>query len=165
MTMKLKFLLVIILAAAQTIASAQCKEFKWPEDKAKADESVAIYGDAMKSGNYRGATKDFQWMLTNAPQWNTKLYIDGADIYDKLAEKETDPVKKKILIDSLLMLYDMRVKNCGDEGNVLNRKAYASYKYNIKSKLVGFHRGHIGDQISIGNIVPAYFIDLVIKGQ
>ncbi len=132
--MKSKFLMVIVLAGAQTVAWAQCKEFKWPEDKAKADESVAIYGDAMKSGNYRGATKDFQWMLTNAPQWNTKLYIDGADIYDKLAEKETDPAKKKILVDSLLMLYDMRIKNCGDEANVMNRKAYASYKYNIKNK-------------------------------
>ena len=134
MTMKLKFLLVIVLAGARTIALAQCKEFKWPENKAKADESVAIYGDAMKSGNYRGATKDFQWMLANAPQWNTKLYIDGADIYDKLADKEADPIKKKILVDSLLMLYDMRVMNCGDEANVLNRKAYASYKYNIKNK-------------------------------
>lgn len=132
--MKLKFLMMVVLAGAHTIALAQCKEFKWPENKAKADESVAIYGDAMKSGNYRGATKDFQWMLANAPQWNTKLYIDGADIYDKLAEKEADPAKKKILVDSLLMLYDMRIKNCGDEPNVLNRKAYANYKYNIKNK-------------------------------
>ncbi len=159
--MKSKLLMVIVLAGAQTIAWAQCKEFKWPEDKAKADESVAIYGDAIKSGNYRGATKDFQWMLTNAPQWNTKLYIDGADIYDKLAEKETDPAKKKILIDSLLMLYDMRIKNCGDEANVLNRKAYASYKYNIKNKeklaeLLAFYDKTYeisGNTVSDGNLI------------
>ena len=64
-------------------------------------------------------------MLTNAPKWNTKLYIDGADIYDKLAEKENDPAKKKVLVDSLMMLFDMRIKNCGEEEKVLNRKVLA----------------------------------------
>ncbi len=136
--MKLKSLLMVLLTACMagtyTASLGQCKEFKWPENRAKADESVAVYGDAMKQGNYRAAAVGFQWMLTNAPQWNTKLYIDGADIYDKLAEKESDPAKKKVLVDSLLMLYDLRVKNCGDEINVMNRKAYASYKYNIKIK-------------------------------
>jgi tetratricopeptide (TPR) repeat protein len=73
-------------------------------------------------------------MIANAPQWNTKVYIDGVTIYDKLADSQTDPVKKKGLVDSLLLLFDLRIKNCGDEVNVLNRKAYASYKYNIKNK-------------------------------
>ncbi len=126
--------LALFMAVAYTMAQAQCKEFKWPENRAKADECVAVYGDAMKQGNYRTATASLQWMLTNAPQWNTKLYIDGTDIYDKLADKEQDPAKKKILVDSLLWIYDMRIKNCGDEANVLNRKAYSSYKYNVKDK-------------------------------
>lgn len=33
-----------------------------------------------------------------------------------------------------MMIFDLRVKNCGDEINVINRKAFASYKYNIKNK-------------------------------
>lgn len=115
-------------------AAAQCKETKWPENRAKAEESVAIYGDAVKQGNYRGATAAWQWMVTNAPNWNTKLYIEGADIYDKLAEKESDPAKKRVLIDSLLWVYDMRIKNCGEEATVLNRKANSAFKYNIKDK-------------------------------
>ncbi len=136
--MKLKLLMVVCtafcLAGITTTGLAQCKELKWPEDRKRADECIAVWGDAMKQGNYRSATSSLQWMLTNAPQWNTKLYIDGADIYDKIADKETDPAKKKVLVDSLMWLYDMRIKNCGDEANVLNRKAYASYKYNIKNK-------------------------------
>jgi len=129
------FSIVLLLAAAfaGNTAFAQCKE-GWPADKAKAEESVAVYGDALKQGNYRGATAGLQWMLTNAPKWNTKLYIDGAEIYDKLAEKETDPAKKKVLVDSLMWMFDQRIKNCGDEANVLNRKVYASYRYNIKDK-------------------------------
>ncbi|NOT74705.1 MAG: tetratricopeptide repeat protein [Cyclobacteriaceae bacterium] len=136
--MKLKLitmaLVAMCFAAAHTTAVAQCKEFIWPENRAKADESVALWSDAIKQGHYRSATPGIQWMLANAPKWNTKLYIDGADIYDKLTEKETDPTKKKVLLDSLMMIYDMRIQNCGDEVNVTNRKVYASYKYNFKSK-------------------------------
>lgn len=134
--MKVRFLMsmLIFLLTSNLTVWGQCKEFKWPEDRKKADECIAIWGDAMKQGNYRGATASFQWMLTNAPKWNTKLYIDGVTLYDKLAEAETDAAKKKILVDSLMMIFDMRVTNCGDEANVLNRKAYASYKYNIKNK-------------------------------
>ncbi|MBS1544248.1 MAG: hypothetical protein JST14_11480 [Bacteroidetes bacterium] len=134
-TMKMKLLFALgLLAVAATVASAQCKEIKWPEDRKKADECVAIYGDAMKQGNYRAATGCIQWMINNAPQWQTKLYIDAADAYDKLADKESDPAKKKVLVDSLLLIYDLRIKSCGDEANVLNRKAFASFKYNQKSK-------------------------------
>ena len=138
MIMKVRLLIsmsmIFILAGTSKTAFAQCKEIIWPEDRKKADECVAVYGDAMKAGSYRAATASLQWMLTNAPKWNTKLYIDGAEIYDMLADKETDPAKKKMLVDSLLMLYDMRIKNCGDEVNVLNRKVHALYKYNIKNK-------------------------------
>jgi len=163
--MKGRFLMMVCatlwLAGTTTRVHAQCKELKWPEDRKKADECVAVWGDALRQGNYRSATASLQWMMTNAPQWNTKLYIDGADIYDKIAEKETDPAKKKVLVDSLLMIYDMRIKNCGDEANVLNRKAYASYKYNIKNKekladlLAQYDKVYElnGNNVSDGNLV------------
>ncbi len=117
-----------------TSAFSQCKELKWPENKSKAEECVAIFGDAVKQQNFRGATASIQWMLTNAPNWNTKLYVDASSAYDGLATKETDAAKKKVLVDSLMIIYDLRIKNCGDEVNVLNRKAASNAKFNINSK-------------------------------
>ncbi len=125
---------MLALFAANLNSNAQCREFKWPEDKSRAEEKVALYGDAMKQGQYRDAANSFAWMVQNAPDWHVKLYIDGADIYDNLAEKEKDPVKKQQLVDSMLMMYDLRIKNCGDEVNVLNRKAFYAYKYNVTKK-------------------------------
>lgn len=125
---------MLALFAASFNSFGQCREFKWPEDKSKAEEKVALYGDAMKQGQYRAAANAFTWMVKNAPDWHVKLYIDGADIYDNLAEKEKDPAKKQVYIDSMLLMYDMRVKNCGDEANVLNRKAFYAYKYNVTKK-------------------------------
>jgi tetratricopeptide (TPR) repeat protein len=125
---------LVLIALTTTSAFSQCKELKWPENKPKAEECVAIFGDAVRQQNFRAATSSIQWMLVNAPNWNTKLYVDAATAYDGLAGKETDAAKKKILVDSLMIIYDMRIKNCGDEINVLNRKAGSNYKYNVNSK-------------------------------
>jgi tetratricopeptide (TPR) repeat protein len=137
-TMKMKTLTVVLMLAASAlsanVAMAQCKTPEWPENKAKAEESLAVYGDAYKQGNYRAATGALQWLLTNAPKVSTKIYIEGADIYEKLADKETDAVKKQALADSALWIYDQRIKNCGDEVNVLNRKVYAAYRFNVRNK-------------------------------
>lgn len=157
----------VCMMGVYTNALSQCREFKWPENRAKADECVAIWGDAMKQGNYRQAVAPLRWMMNNAPNWNTKLYIDAADVYDELAEKEKDPARKRVLVDSLLMIYDMRIKACGDEVNVMNRKAYASYKYNIKNKeklaeLLALYDKLFemsGNDVSDGNLV-AYFTTL-----
>jgi tetratricopeptide (TPR) repeat protein len=121
---------VLLLIFLANTAWSQCKEFKWPEDKAKAEEQLAIYGDAIKQQNYRAAVPGIQWFLANAPDWNVKLYIEGADVYQKLATAEKDPAKRQSLVDSLMWFYDQRIKVCGDEVNVLNRKAIYAAVFN-----------------------------------
>lgn len=132
--MKSSMLGLAFVFLASVAGFSQCKDVTWPEDKAKAEEKVAIYTDALKQGHFRAATAPLQWMITNAPKWQTRLYIDGAEIYNKLATAEKDPAKKQVLVDSLMMMYDMRITNCGDEVNVLNRKAAPALSYNGKNK-------------------------------
>lgn len=131
--MRKLFSLLLFLSVA-TLSWSQCKTYQWPADKAKAEEQLAIYGDAMKQQNYRGAVPGLQWFMKNAPNWNTKLYVDAADVYNKLAAAEKDPAKKQVLVDSLMWVYDERVKICGDEVNVLNRKATYAAVYNGQNK-------------------------------
>lgn len=126
--------LVLALMFIGASAWSQCKEVKWPEDKTKAEECVAIWGDALKQNQFRTAAAPLRWMLNAAPQWNTKLYIDAATAYDGLASKETDAAKKAVLVDSLALIYDLRIKNCGDEINVINRKAINMVKFNLNDK-------------------------------
>lgn len=129
--LKIAFVLVA-LAGVQT-AMAQCKDWKWPEDKAKAEECNVLYTDAVKNGHYKQAIVPHQWLLTNAPNLNTSIYIQGAEIYDKLADQEKDAAKKQVYIDSLMLIYDMRIQNCGEEVSVMNRKALSFYKFNLNS--------------------------------
>ncbi|MCE7862858.1 MAG: hypothetical protein DYG99_04865 [Bacteroidetes bacterium CHB5] len=125
--------LLLALSLGAFAGFGQCKD-GWPEDKATAEEKVALYDDAKTQKNYRAAVPHLQWMLTHAPKWNTKLYIDATDIYNNLASAEKDLAKKQVLIDSLMLLYDLRVTNCGDEVNVLNRKATYAAVYNAQNK-------------------------------
>ena len=50
-------------------------------------------------------------------------------IYDGLASEATDDAQKTVFQDSVLLLYDLRIKYFNQEGSVLNRKAYDAYKY------------------------------------
>lgn len=127
----LKVALGLIAFVSAETAQAQCKEWKWPEDKATAEEKNVLYTDAVKNGHYKQAVAPHQWLLVNAPNLNTSIYINGAEMFDKLADQEKDAAKKQVYVDSLMIVYDMRIANCGEEVAVMNRKAISFYKFNL----------------------------------
>lgn len=109
-------------------------QWNWPDDKAKAEEKNALYTDNFKQGNYRAAANHLSWLLQNVPNLNKSIYINGVKIYNGLASETTEKAQKTVFMDSVLMLYDLRIKYFGGEGNVLNRKAYDAYKYYVSDK-------------------------------
>ena len=121
-----------------SIASfAQCKEVKWPDDgtlRAKAEESKVLYEDNLKANQPKQAVVPLNWLLANVPQLHSSLYINGAEVFDKLAAAEKDAARKKVYVDSLMIVYDLRMKNCGEEASVTNRKALSFVKYNVNDK-------------------------------
>jgi tetratricopeptide (TPR) repeat protein len=130
-------IMVLALLFTANWAFAQCKEVIWPTDgaaRAKAEESKVLYEDAKKAGQFKQAVVPLNWLLANVPQFHSSLYINGADIYDQLASKEKDPARKKVYVDSLMIIYDLRLKNCGDDPIVFNRKTLAFIKYSINDK-------------------------------
>jgi hypothetical protein len=136
-TRVLKNTLLVALLMASFGALAQCKVPEWPADPAlreKAEINNALYGDAVKAGDFKTAKAPLLWMVNNAPKVSRQLYIDGADMYEKFATTEKDPAKKQVFIDSMLIMYDLRIASCGEEAVVMNRKANASFKHNYKNK-------------------------------
>lgn len=107
--------------------------WKWPENKALAEENNVLYTDAVKMGDFKGAIVPLQWLISEAPDLNKALYIDGVKIYDNLAKVEKDAAQKSIYVDSILWMYDMRMKYFSDSVNVMNRKVFKAYRYLIKN--------------------------------
>ena len=76
----LKSLLAISALAFAFEASAQCgADYIWPEDKAKAEESLVLLKDN-RSSNPKHAIAPLNWLITNAPGLNKSLYIYGVDV-------------------------------------------------------------------------------------
>lgn len=129
---------VLLMVLMSNMAMAQCKEYTWPEDgamKAKAQESVTLYTDYKNNGEFKKAVAPLNWLLVNTPNLHYSIYANGVEIYDKLAEaaiKSKSP-RASILIDSLLLIHDLRIKNCGEEAKVLNFKAFKAAQYNLQT--------------------------------
>ena len=115
-------------------ASAQCNEWKWPEDKKTAEEKNVLYNDALRNDNFEAAKKPHQWLLLNAPDLHSAIYINGEKIYKGLADAADDAGNEEAkvkYVDSLMLIYDMRVKYCNNESDVISRKATSAYKYKL----------------------------------
>jgi len=126
----MKSLITLLAIFSITNAFSQkCSGWNWPEDKDMAERKYALYTDAKKRGDFRIAANEIQWILKNAPALNRSNYINGAKIYQNLAELEKDPAKKRVYQDSALLMYDLRIQYCNDKASVLNRKAFAAYQF------------------------------------
>ncbi|MEM7548109.1 MAG: tetratricopeptide repeat protein [Bacteroidota bacterium] len=124
-----KLLLSIVGSFFLFGTSINAQTWNWPEDKAKAEEKNVLYTDALKSGNFRVAANQLNWLLVNAPDLNPSIYINGNKIYEGLEKEESDKKLKEVYADSSLLMYDLRIQYFNEKEEVLNRKAYDAYKY------------------------------------
>lgn len=127
--MRSTILLIGIILVGFSYVFAQTPGWNWPEDRQTAEEKNVIYTDMMKLGNYKQAVPALSWLLTHAPDLNESIYINGAKIYESLAESEKDKDKMRVYQDSAMIMYDLRVKYFDDEAAVVNRKAFTAYKF------------------------------------
>lgn len=124
----LVFSLFAFIVAGSAVAQSTA-DWNWPEDKATAEERYVLYKDALRQDNYKSAVKPLLWLMSNVPDLHNSLYIDGAKVYEGLADSAPDKKRELELQDSALLMYDLRIKYFNDEANVLNRKAFTAYKY------------------------------------
>lgn len=93
------------------------------EDSLTCLKNLALYRDQIKSNNYEEAMGYWRVVYNECPLSSQYIYIDGAKMYNDLIIAETDPVRKNALIDTLMMIYDQRMKYFDQKGNILGRKA------------------------------------------
>ena len=126
--MKRILLTLALLIGVQAIMLAQ-DGWNWPEDpdkKAKAMEKNALYSDMLTAEKYEAAKPPLDWLLRETPDLNPSIYIQGVKVYENLAETTTGQEQKNMQ-DSVVLLYDLRMKYFNDVENVTNRKASDAY--------------------------------------
>ncbi|MFA8449641.1 MAG: tetratricopeptide repeat protein [Bacteroidales bacterium] len=110
---------------------------KYGEDSVNCVKNLSLYRESFKQWKaskykneaYKDALKPWRWVMKNCPSSSQYIYIDGPKMIDALAKKEKDQAVKEKYLDTLEMLYDLRIqyfplnrKKQSQKGAILGRK-------------------------------------------
>ena len=112
MVMKKKRSLILSLFVLIAIVPAK-GQGQYGKDSAACVQNLSFYTDYMKQNNFAQAAPPWRKTFEICPpNLRQNIYLDGQKImrhYINLSRR--DPVRQKELIDTLIMLYDMRLEN------------------------------------------------------
>jgi tetratricopeptide (TPR) repeat protein len=110
---------------------------KYGDDSLTCLRNLSLYKEfykQWKASNYTSpavndAINPWRWVYANCPQASQNAYIDGLNMMEyfmKSAKSEDDKLK---YVDTMMMIYDQRIKYFGREGYVLGRKGSDLMKF------------------------------------
>jgi len=105
--------------------------------KAKNTEFMSnytMYDQFYKQKDYKSAMAPWRMMFNKYPKSSINIYIHGANMYSSFIESASDQATKNAYIDSLMMIYNKRIKHFDQKGFVLGRKATDYLKYKLENQ-------------------------------
>ncbi len=90
-----------------------------------------LYDQFYKQKDYKSALPHWKKVYNKYPKSSINLYYHGVNMYSDKIEKASDQATKDAYIDTLMSIYDRRIKYFGQEGFVLGRKATDYVKYKL----------------------------------
>jgi tetratricopeptide (TPR) repeat protein len=123
--------LFLILAISASTAGAARSQGKFGSDSATCVTNLSFYRDYAMQEKYKEALPYWRKALHACPPAASQnFYIDGVKIMKYLIRNTKDLTLRQSRIDSLLLLYDLRVANFKvNKGNVYKAKAYDVAEY------------------------------------
>lgn len=114
------FLLLIAAVTLSFTANAQTykedpKYGATPEQREANVLKLNYFNDAYNNKDYNAAVKYLQELIVAAPKSSQNLYINGINIYRNKVMSATSVAEKAVYVDSLMMLYDLRMEHFGDD--------------------------------------------------
>jgi len=99
------------------------------KDSIECVRSLSISREFVKQGSYDQALPYWQVVFNECPLASKNIYLDGVKIYKYLIEKETDDVRTDSYLDTLMLIYDQRIKYFGERSNVRSRQGIDLLRY------------------------------------
>ena len=105
---------------------------KFGSDSVQCVTNISLYREYVKQKNYDDALTPWRKAYQICPKATKNIYIDGAKLYRHLIKKNKGNQDVQIAyLDSLEMLYDVRIANFGKENYVLGLKGSDMMKYSF----------------------------------
>lgn len=99
------------------------------EDSINCIKNLSLYREYARQNAYKDARPFWRKVFRDCPRSSKNIYIDGVKMYRSFIEEEQNPENQGALIDTLMMIYDQRIKYYRQKGYVLGRKGVDLLRY------------------------------------
>lgn len=124
-TLNLLALSILLLFSVKGMAQAYLNDSKYGVDEEARQQCIvalSLYGEDYKQKNYEKAKPNWLKVLNVCPAARLNTYIHGTRMMRTWIENEAAPSRKAELIDSLMLIYDLRIEHFDSKGTVLGQK-------------------------------------------
>ena len=118
----MKSILSILMLMMALTSFGQGKYGANPEDSLTCIQNLSVYSEYYKQKAFDNALPAWRKAVEICPKSSKNLYLRGATMYATKISREKDPKRKKELLDTLMIIYDLRIEHFGQKGYVLGRK-------------------------------------------
>ncbi len=141
--MKTKFVILALGMIVITGSVLAQKPNKFGSDPDACTRNYSIYKEFYKQKNYKDALPAWNMTINICPAFNRGVWSDGEKMFKQRILSTENQVKKEVLIDSLMWIYDQRIKFFGTdprypEGYILGNKGIAILKYRPSEVQAGY---------------------------
>lgn len=91
--------------------------------------NLSTMSEFMKINLYDYALPSWREVFAVCPASSRNIYLYGVRIFKEKIETEKDPGLQQSYVDTLMLIYDKRIENFGQEGLVLGKKGVDLLKY------------------------------------
>ena len=113
------------LRTSQELVKAKDRDFM---------NNLSMYNEFYKQDDYKSALAPWRKVYTKYPKSTLNLYIHGANMYESFINNETDWSKKNAFVDSLISVYNKRIKYFNQKGYVRGRQGTDLLKYKLANE-------------------------------
>ena len=92
------------------------------EDSLNCGRYLSAYRGFFRLKLYEDVHDSWWYVVNNCPAASEKMYVDGVTMYRYFIDSSPYGPERENLIDTLMLIYDLRMEYFGGEGNVLGRK-------------------------------------------
>lgn len=125
-----KLFYVLLMLPALLFGASAHAQYDWGDEPQKAKEAYARLADYTKAEQFEKARPDAAWLIEHAPKLHVSMYRFSIDVYEEMeekAEKAKDKERQQEFQDTILLLYQRRLKYGFHKGED-DIYRYAGYK-------------------------------------
>lgn len=110
---------------------------KYGKDSAQCVMNLSLYREfykQWKASDYKStaihdAVGSWRWVFNNCPEASQNTYLDGLTMHEFFLKNAKTEDQKAKYLDTMMLIYDQRIKYFGREGYNLGRKGSDLFKY------------------------------------